>query len=168
MQLSLIVAMAANRAIGKDGKIPWQGMLRGEALFKKYTVGKAVVMGRTTWEGLPEKTRPLPLRLNIVLTSHQLHNYDCLAVPSIDEALKATMLETFYDEVVFIGGQSVYETVLPVCDTLYMTELEGIFPGDRFFPYIDISEWEVAQEEYYPLVAEVRPVAYTFKVLKRR
>lgn len=165
MKFSAIATVAANGVIGGEGAIPWQGMASGERqLFKRHTIGKAVVMGRATWESIPEK--PLPLRLNIVLTTHQLHDFNCIAAPNVSDALELVMAEKFYDEVIFIGGQQVYEEALPKCSTLYLTELEGIFPGDRYFPELDMGGWEIEKEEYYPLLGD-RRVAYTFKVLKR-
>lgn len=166
--VSAIVAYAANRAIGKDGQIPWD-ISAERRLFRACTMGKVVVMGRATWESIPPEYRPLPGRLNIVLsTKHrQLGDAgDCLVVPSIQHALLLAEGLADYDEVVFIGGQRVYEEGLPYCDRLYLTEIEGIYPGDRFFPKFDTNEWATMKSKYIP-IEETGVAAYTFKILEK-
>lgn len=171
---SAIAAVALNRTIGKEGKIPW--IIPGEQeLFKRYTVGKAVAMGRVTWDSIPEKFRPLSDRLNIVVTSRpeDLEGAGCLTAVSIPKAMSLVWeRKEQYDELVFIGGERVYEEALPWCRKLYLTTVEGIYPGDRFFPELDKKAWFVEKEEYFSMVDEVtmeqiRPVAYTFQILRR-
>lgn len=171
--ISAMAAVALNRAIGKDGRIPW--MIPGEQeLFKRYTIGKAVVMGRATWYSIPEKFRPLPGRLNIVLTSHpeEFEKVRCMTAASVSEAIGLVVEGKLFDELVFVGGERVYEEGVPKCSKLYLTTVEGIYPGDRFFPELDMKKWRVKEKEYFPLVDEVamkkiRSVAYRFEILER-
>ncbi len=171
---SAMAAVALNRTIGKDGRIPW--MMPGEQeLVKRHTMGKAVAMGRVTWESIPEKFRPLPSRLNIVITSRpeELEGAGCLTAVSIPEAMSLVWeRKNQYDELVFAGGERVYKDALPWCRKLYLTTVDGIYPGDRFFPKLDKKNWRVKEEEYFSMVDEVamkriRPVAYTFQILER-
>jgi dihydrofolate reductase len=166
MKVSAIAAVATNNTIGLNGKIPWQGKLRGDqALFKENTVNKAVIMGRKTWDSLPPKYRPLPNRLNIVLSSKPRdYGADVIVVHSTEDALRAAS-KAGYDAV-FIGGQRVYEEGLPYCDTLHISKVEGIFPGDAFFPEVDNTKWLTSQRTPYP-IEEKRPIAFNYEILRR-
>ncbi len=167
LTISAMVARAANGTIGLNGKIPWQGRLKGEqALFKEYTKDKAVIMGRKTWYSIPSKYRPLPDRLNLVLTSNPKGLETCKEVESLDKALFAAEQVPGYTEAVLIGGQRVYEEGIDLCDTLYLTTLDAIFPGDTFFPDINMNQWRIAKEEHYPTI-KGRDIAFTFQVLRR-
>jgi len=168
IKVSAIAAVAMNNAIGYQNKIPWQGMAKGEQdLFKTYTMGKIVIMGRNTWESIPDKFRPLPLRLNIVVTTNpDLIQADVLAVPSLADALILADSIIGYDEAVLIGGQRIYTEGLEHCDTLYLTRVEGIYPGDTYFPKLNKEDWATEYESYYPAL-NGRTAAFTFKVLRR-
>ena len=169
ISVSAVVCCAANGVIGLDNKIPWQGRVSGEQiLFKLHTLGKAVIMGRKTWESLPKKYRPLPLRLNIVLSSKQNCTYqDAIETTSLEQALHTVDATPHYTEAVLIGGQRVYEEGLKYCDTVYLTTLEAIFPGDTYFPKLNMRAWTIEKEQYYPVTSN-REVSYTFQVLRRR
>lgn len=158
--------MSLNGAIGKNGDIPWK--IPGEqGLFKEFTEGKIVVMGRATWNSIPEKYRPLPNRINMMLTSTPDYSHsNCIEIASIEEALLLAEAITEYDELVFIGGQRVYEEGLPYCDTLYLTQIDGIYSGDRFFPKFNREEWGLVEKRMFTM--EENGVAdYTFKILQR-
>jgi len=164
-----MVAMARNRVIGKDNDIPWRGKLKGEQLlFKKHTKGKVVIMGRKTWESIPKKYRPLPDRMNIVLSSRPQGAWSkgCLVLLTVEDALLMADLLKNYDEAVLIGGERVYTEGLRYCDTLYLTEVQGIFPGDTYFPEFDRNDWHIAEAENYPMDDD-RPLGYSFKTLER-
>lgn len=166
MKISAIAAVASNGTIGLNGKIPWQGKLRGDqALFKEVTLNKAVIMGRKTWDSLPTKFRPLPNRLNIVL-SRKKRDYgpDVVVVDNVVAALEAASAAGY--DAVFIGGQKVYEEGLPYCDTLHISRVDGIFPGDAFFPQLDSDVWLISQVTPYP-IEENRPIGFTYEVLRR-
>jgi dihydrofolate reductase len=140
--ISLIVAMAQNRAIGINNKMPWH-LSADLKRFKKLTSGHAVIMGRKTFESLPNG--PLPNRRNIII-SETLNPVPkgCEKVESISEALKLTKQET---EVFVIGGGTVYEQFMPLADKLYLTVIEADFEADTYFPIINYKEWELVEKE---------------------
>jgi len=143
--LNLIVAMAEDsRVIGLDGDMPWK---LGADLkrFKKYTSGHTVVMGRKTWESIPEKFRPLPNRHNIVLTRQESYE-----VPtgvdvcgSLEEAIAAHgNLGGEHGDLWVIGGEGVFAEVLPQADKVYATLVQYDGPGDTYFPANPWDEFE--------------------------
>lgn len=171
--VSAAVCQAANRVIGSNGKIPWQGKLKGEQdLFKTVTAGKAVVMGRKTWESIPTKYKPLPARLNLVLTSEewcwsQVKEFSKVNVNSVAEAIKMAEYCN-YPEVVFIGGQRVYEESMPLWDKLYRTTLKKEFKGDTFFPEIAMEDdWYTSHQIGFP-EGEGRICSFTFEIFDKK
>ncbi len=144
--ISFVVAMDRNRLIGAGDGLPWR--LPDEMRrFKEITMGHAVLMGRKTYETIPEKFRPLPGRTNIVLTTQREYEApDCLVVNSLQEALTAVPAD---QELMVIGGAHLFYELMPVVDRLYLTEIDGDYSGDVYFPDLDLSEWrEVAREEH--------------------
>lgn len=141
--VSLIVAMTKNGVIGKDGSLPWN-IPEELKLFKEKTLEKAVVMGRKTWNSLPEKLKPLPDRVNIVL-SHQdlILPKDVNLVKSIEEAIEVG--SKCSSEIVFIGGGEVYSQVLDKVDKLYVSWIKKDFDGDVYFPEFDFSNCDVLE-----------------------
>lgn len=139
--LSIIVAMAHNRAIGKDNDLIWH-ISEDLKHFKALTVGHPVIMGRRTFESLPK--RPLPKRRNIVLTHDVDFKYDGVEVAhSISGALKMVGGE---DEVFVIGGAAVYSAFLPFAQCIYVTHVHRDFDGDVFFPVIDRSVFRLVTQ----------------------
>ena len=135
MRLSIVVAMDDNRLIGKDNGLPWH-LPADLAYFKKITTGNSILMGRKTYESIG---RALPNRRNIVITRNSEALFSgCEVVDSIDAALSITKNE---NEVMVIGGASLCEQLLPVVTRLYITQIEGKFKGDIFFPEYDKNEW---------------------------
>ncbi|RUO75846.1 type 3 dihydrofolate reductase [Idiomarina seosinensis] len=164
MKVSLVAAMANNRVIGKDNKMPWH--IPGELkYFKKITLGKPIVMGRKTFESLG---RPLPGRKNIVLSSqsHLAESQDnqVVWVSGVKQALAAAGP---VEEVMVIGGGKIYEIFLPYADRLYVTKIELDVAGDTYFPdYTQIADWvEVERQEVAPSSPE-QP-AYTTLILEK-
>jgi len=149
MIVSMIAAIANNRVIGINNQLPWH-LPEDLAWFKKNTLNKPIIMGRKTWESLPFK--PLPGRKNIIITRDQ--NYQPLdsskdngkileqvaVVASIEQAL--TIEEKLADEVMIIGGASVYEQALPLIDRLYLTNIHHDFDGDAYFPDYQQYQWQ--------------------------
>lgn len=134
--ISIIVAKDKNGVIGKDNELIWH-IPEDLKHFKNKTLGKVIVMGRKTYESIG---RPLPGRDNIVLTRDKEFRADGVdVVNSVDEVL--TLLNT-NDEVVIIGGDSVYKQFIKHADILYVTEIDHKFEGDTFFPEIT-EEWEL-------------------------
>lgn len=139
--VSLIAAMAKNRAIGLDNRLPWR-LPEDLAHFKRTTMGKPVIMGRKTWESLG---RPLPGRLNLVVTRNPDWQADgCVAVASLDAALAAAGP---VDEAFVIGGAELYGHALARADRLYLTEIGIEVAGDAFFPEFDRTGWREAWRE---------------------
>ena len=144
MSLSLIAAIARNNCIGSHGAIPWH-IPEDIKHFKNLTMGKIVLMGRKTWESLPEKWRPLPNRTNLVITRQ-----DGYVVPvgvevyhTVDEAVAAHPRE----EIMVIGGAEIYRQTIDRADTLYITHVEKLVEGDAFFPEINPSIWKPNEKE---------------------
>ena len=135
MLISLIAAMDKNRLIGKDNGLPWR-LPADLRHFKTITMGKPVIMGRKTHESIGFV---LPGRHNIVVTHNQSYSADgCSVVHSFEQALQAA---ANVDEVVVIGGATLYKSALAKADRLYLTFIEGEFNGDAYFPEFDISMW---------------------------
>ena len=143
MTLSIIVAMAANRAIGRNGDLIWHNS-RDLKQFKKITSGHTVVMGYKTYLSLPNQ-KALPNRRNIILSSRLDKAPEGFeVVRSIPEALELVKDE---DEVFIMGGGMVYEQFLPYADRLYLTRIGKEFEADTYFPYINFDEWELVDLE---------------------
>ena len=146
MIISLIWAMAENRVIGIENRLPWK-LPADMQWFRKQTMGKPIIMGRKTFESFGAK--PLPGRTNIIITHDQAYKAEgAVVVHSIDEALLAAGNA---EEVMIMGGASFYEQMLPRADRLYVTQVYGSFEGDAWFPEVDFSSWrEVEQHEHEP------------------
>ncbi|MDZ4096979.1 MAG: dihydrofolate reductase [Paracoccaceae bacterium] len=135
--LTLIVARARNGAIGRDNAIPWVAP-EDLAFFQRETLGGAVIMGRNTWESLPK--RPLPRRMNIVVTSRPAPPDEAVFLP-MAQALPAAYAAG-HRRVYGIGGQRIYEALLPLADRLLITEVDLDIPdADAFFPTFDPDQW---------------------------
>jgi dihydrofolate reductase len=138
-RIAFVVAVARNGVIGRDGRLPWR-MASDLAQFKAITMGKPVIMGRKTWESLPR--RPLPGRLNIVLTRKTDFLAEGAAVAhSLDQAVEIAR-ETDASEICVIGGAEVFAELLPRTDRLYLSEVDLVPEGDVVFPLIRASEWQ--------------------------
>ena len=142
--LSLIAAVARNRVIGKDNQLLWH-LPEDMKHFREVTRGKPVIMGRKTWESLPEKFRPLPGRHNIVVS----RNLDYKApgatlVSSLEDAIHLTRSD---DETFVIGGETLYRQALAQAHRLYLTEIDQNYEGDAFFPEVSPKNWiEVSRQ----------------------
>ncbi|HEY0948445.1 MAG TPA: dihydrofolate reductase [Candidatus Paceibacterota bacterium] len=146
-KISLIAALGKNRAIGKDNDLIWK--LPGDLpRFKALTSGHPVIMGRKTWESLPEKFRPLPNRTNIVITRDSAYEAPgAILAQSFPEALSRARDVEGADEIFAIGGQQVYECALPFASRLYLTLVEDTQEGDAYFPsYEDQFQKELSRE----------------------
>lgn len=138
--ISIIVAHSSNRVIGRDGGLPWR-LPSDLRRFRELTTGHTVVMGRRTYESLPDAYRPLPERRNLVLSRDPGYRVDGAEVfADLEQALAACEGECFV-----IGGEIAYRDALPRCDRLYATEIEAELEGDAFFPEISASDWRLAE-----------------------
>jgi dihydrofolate reductase len=160
MMISLIAAMAADRVIGMDNAMPWH-LPADLAWFKRQTLDKPVIMGRRTWESIG---RPLPGRLNIVISSQPGDAEGVNWVTSIDEALQAA---GEVDEVMVIGGGRIYEQLLPRADRLYLTHIDAEVVGDTTFPDFEPEEWQSTFSEFHD-ADEKNSHSFCFEILQRR
>lgn len=160
MMISLIAAMAADRVIGMDNAMPWH-LPADLAWFKRQTLDKPVIMGRRTWESIG---RPLPGRLNIVISSKPGDAEGVSWVTSIDEALQAA---GEVDEVMVIGGGRIYEQLLSRADRLYLTHIDAEVVGDTTFPDFEPEEWQSTFSEFHD-ADEKNSHSFCFEILQRR
>lgn len=140
----MIAAIARNNCIGIDGDLPWD-IPEDMAHFRRVTKGKPVIMGRKTWESLPEAVRPLPGRTNIVITRQTDYTVPSgvLVFSNMQEAIDS---QSTAEEIMIIGGAQIYEMGMPYADRLYITHIDRDVYGDTFFPNIDRDEWKIAEE----------------------
>jgi dihydrofolate reductase len=157
--ISLIVVHDLNRVIGHLNKMPWH-IPNELAYFKEKTMGKAMIMGRNTFESIG---RPLPGRLNIVITINDAYKAEGVTVVhSLKEAI--ALAEAFHDEVMIIGGEQIFKDALPLADTLYVTVIKDEFEGDTFFPAYE-DEWMIANESEE--ITTEDGLRYTYQILQR-
>lgn len=140
MNKTIIVAYSENRVIGKDGSIPWH-FPEDLKYFKEKTTGKAVLMGRRTFESLPEGAKPLPERLNIVLTSSPDEISEEVSVASSLEEVWEIAEESEYEELFIAGGASVYSQTIDEVDLMLVTIVKKEFEGDSYFPEFEKDNW---------------------------
>lgn len=159
----MIAAMASNRVIGADNKMPWH-LPADLAHFKRLTLGKPVVMGRKTYESIG---KALPGRLNIVVTQNADYTVtDATVVTSCEQALKVAN-QAADDEVMIIGGGMLYEHFLPICNRLYLTQIDLNVTGDTYFPdYQAKAQWQTVSQEKCSADPKNK-YNYTFKRLDR-
>ena len=142
MIVSLIVAVAENRVIGKDNDLIWN-LPKDMRFFKEKTTGHHVIMGRKNFESIPEKYRPLPNRTNIIVTRKQQYEAkNILTVNSVKEGIEIAKRNNDKEPFI-IGGGEIYELSLKedLVDKIYLTKLHKEFSGDTFFPILD-KKWK--------------------------
>lgn len=151
MEKVIVVAYDKNRAIGRNGDLPWGRSLPADlAQFKRLTKGGDVIMGRKTFESIG--SRPLPERENIVISSRPTGIKGVLTAMNLPSALALSRYPVF-----IIGGAQVYGDALKMSeiDTIYATEIDASFPdADTFFPEIDMTTWQEVSRVHHPADAE--------------
>jgi dihydrofolate reductase len=161
MIISLIAAMDHNRLIGNDNELPWH-LPADFAYFRSVTMGKPILMGRKTFESIG---RPLPGRTNIVLTRDvSLHIDGVVCVTDLDQAVEQAGEA---DELMVIGGSTIYEMLLPRADRLYITYVDGEFKGDAWFPVFSDADWARVESSSHP-ADEKNDYACEFVTYERR
>ena len=159
--ISLIAAVAQNRALGKDGQLLWH-LPEDMRYFRETTRGKPVIMGRKTWESLPDVFRPLPGRRNIVISRNPAYDAPGATLAgSLEEAVRLAQDDA---EVFVIGGAEIYRQALPLAQRLYLTEVARDFDADAFFPELNPAVWQEVERR---ASGESMP-ACTFVVYVRR
>ncbi len=143
MKLHLILARAANGVIGQNNTMPWH-LPEDLAHFKRTTLGCPVIMGRKTWDSLPPRFRPLPGRLNVVVTRQpdwQAHGAS--VAHSLPEAMGLCPSDS---DAWVIGGADIYAQALPLATTAVVTEIEASYDGDAYAPQFGPQWHETARE----------------------
>ena len=155
MYLAIIAAVAENGVIGENNSLPWH-LPEDLKYFKRVTMGKPLVMGRKTFESIG---KPLPGRVNIIVSQDSEFSQSVVAKhPGVrvtsnpDDAFQIAeniaFLET-QDEVMIMGGESLYRYFIAKADRLYMTHVHANIQGDAIFPAIDWQQWqEVSRQDY--------------------
>jgi dihydrofolate reductase len=138
--IAIVVAHAGNRVIGREGGLPWR-LPSDLRRFRELTTGHTVLMGRRTFESLPDAFRPLPDRRNLVLSAD--HTYRAPGAEVFDDLEAA--LSACEGDCFVIGGEVTYRDALPHCDRVYATEIEAEIEGDCFFPEIDAARWRCVE-----------------------
>ena len=163
MVVSAIAAMAKNRVIGKDNRIPWY-LSSDLKYFKRTTLHHHIIMGRKSFQSIG---KPLPKRTNIIVTRDPYFTAsNVLIARSIEEAL-AIAEEYGEEEVFIIGGGQIYEQSLPYWDRLYLTRVDTEVQGDVYFPELDMEQWALVSEEKHS-ADEKNDFDYAFQVYERR
>lgn len=149
-KIVMVVAMDNNRCIGRKGQVPWR-LKRDMKHFRAVTSAKTVVMGRKTWDSIPERFRPLPNRRNVILTRNPYYHAEGAEVMHSLEEVMDKVSEDLY----VIGGGEIYDAFMPVADKLVITcvhaEIEG---GDAFFPSMPSEQWTSKELHFVHLADE--------------
>lgn len=152
--MNLIAAVDKNWGIGYQNKLLVR-IPADQRFFRETTTGKVVIMGRKTLESFPGG-QPLKNRTNIVITKDKNYQVkDAITVNSIEEALKKVE-DVPTENIYIIGGASIYEQMLPLCNTAHITKIDYVYQADTFFPNLDdMEEWQITGESeeqtYYDL-----------------
>lgn len=162
-RIAFVVAMDENRLIGRDNDLPWR-LPDDMGWFRRQTMGKPCIMGRKTYDSLPERFRPLPGRLNIVVTRNREYEAPgAVVVHSIGDAIRAA---GGVEEIAIIGGADLFRRLLPIADRLYLTQIHGAAEGDVYFPQFEMDDWDEVFRQEHP-TDERHRFAFTWLILAR-
>lgn len=160
--ISIIVAIASNYAIGKDNDLLWH-ISKDLKRFKEITKDHYIIMGKKTYYSLP--VRPLPNRTSLIITDvpdEQIDN--CLMAYSIEEAVNKMDPS---NENFIIGGGSIYNQFMPLANKLYITRVHKDFEADTFFPEISLDDWELISQELIDNDPQ-NDFTYSFEIYNRK
>lgn len=143
--VAMVAALSRNGVIGVDNQLPWY-LPEDLKFFKRITLGKPLVMGRRTFESIG---RPLPGRLNIVVTRDTMFHHDgvrvCHDLASALELADQQAIIDGVDEIAVIGGGEIFTQAMPCASRLYLTEVDVEIEGDAYFPALDPHQWQEVQ-----------------------
>ncbi|MCB2426067.1 type 3 dihydrofolate reductase [Methylophaga pinxianii] len=160
MKTAFVVAMDERGLIGRDNDLPWR-LSADLQYFRRITMGKPILMGRNTHESIG---RPLPGRQNIVVSSSEDYQATgCDVVNSIEAGLAVA---ADADEIMVIGGSSLFSQMFDIADTLYLTRVHAELDGDTWFPEWDKNQWQLISQESHP-ADEKNDYPYSFEVYRR-
>lgn len=158
-QITLVVAMDAQRGIGIDNKLPWH-LPEDLAHFKRVTLGHPIIMGRKTFDSIG---RPLPKRRNIVVTRNAGWSHEGIEVA---HSLAQAVAMAADEPASIIGGAQIFNESLAVAHRMIITEIDHVFRCDTFFPAIDPAQWvETARERHH---SEANGFDYSFVTYEKR
>lgn len=163
----MIAAIGANNVIGRDGALPWR-LPSDLAFYKQTTMGKPIVMGRRTYESIG---RPLPGRTNIVVSRNESFRPDgVLTAADLDAAIelaKSIAAADGVDEIVIVGGETIYRQAMAYADRLYVTHVDVSPEGDAYFPRIASDTWAAVDAPDIP-GSERDSAGFAVRVYERR
>jgi dihydrofolate reductase len=165
--IAAIVAVDGNNGIGFDGEL-LERIPEDMKRFRALTEDNIVIMGRKTWDSLPSK--PLPSRTNVVVSSKYCFEASvgrgrAPLVYSNMDYLIPDLLEPHIKDIFIIGGGSIYEQLLPYCDTIYMTRIDTVHENvDTYFPHLDLTEWSLVEWSDWQ---DYNGIPYRFLTYKR-
>jgi dihydrofolate reductase len=163
MKISLVVAASDNHAIGKDNQLLWH-LPKDMRFFKNTTWALPILMGRKTFESLGNK--PLPGRLNLVITRQAGVTYNgATVVSSLEEAITMAK-QNDYKELMVIGGGEIYTMALPMADSIYLTRVHTTIEGDTYFPVLG-KDWIMESSEPH-LADEKHAFNFDFEIWHRK
>lgn len=161
--MNVIVAIDEQNGIGFQGNL-LVTIPEDHRFFREKTTGNVVVMGRKTLESLPNK-RPLPNRVNIILSQNQSYKVDgAIVVHSIEEC-KEVLKKYSSDSVYIMGGESIYKALLPEAEGMYLTKIHHTFQADAYFPDFDKNEWKLVEKSETKCYKEIN---YHFEKYEKR
>ena len=160
MNISIIVAASTNNVIGKENGLPWR-LPTDMKFFKDKTLGHTVIMGRKSWDSIPAKYRPLPNRINVVMSRDETLKLDCDLVSSnLQNVINYFTEQSSDDELFIIGGGELYKQAFPMATKLYLTRVLAEVEGDTYLEGFNPEEWtlkstsEVLTENGFQFVFE--------------
>ena len=159
--ISIIAAVDKNFLIGRENELPWH-LPADLKYFKNITMGKPILMGRKTFESIG---KPLPGRRNIVISRQSdFMAQGCEVVSTLDEAIA---LVANVEEIMIVGGATLFQQFLPRADRLYLTQIDASFEGEIYFPTVNFNDWVLLKKEEH-LKDEKNQYDYRFLVLERK
>lgn len=162
-RIAFIVAMDVEGVIGRNNSLPWH-LPDDMRWFRQHTLGKPCIMGRKTYDSLPVRFRPLPDRLNIVVTRNP--DYEApgaVVVRSIEAALAAAGKA---EEIIIVGGAELFRALIKFADRIYLTEVHGRVDGDVYFPEMKRDDWRIVFREEHP-ADERHEFSFSWLILER-
>jgi len=162
VKVSLVAAVGRGDVIGRDNAIPWR-IPEDAQRFRRLTMGHPVVMGRRTWDSLPDRFRPLPGRRNIVVTRNRAWKAD--GAERAGSLADALLLLDDTEQVFVIGGGELYADALTLADELLLTEIDADVEGDTFFPPWERTAFEETSRDKHE---SETGIAFSFVTYLRR
>lgn len=142
--LTILVAYSKNKVIGAQGTIPWK-LPSERNRFKEICQGKKIIMGRKSFEEIGHGLS----YCTIIIVSRTMKKCPegCLLAGSFEEAVRLAEDDENNCKILIAGGQEIYKQALPYTQTIYATEIQKDYPGDRFFPELPLDQWKITEEE---------------------